>query len=413
MTHIGRTPVVWIQQAHIERLAGKTEPTVIKFNRGVNVCWGLNGSGKTSFLKILHSALSDESSSLLHVPFSRAVVTFYSENRQELIQRELAMSVQTSKRLKRPGQKFSSARIDHLIDQGFDADDIQTLLRSQSDLIDSHDMASWKTQPQDATDMRFEHRYMPTSRIFPDDRRRRRIGPSNVERARPTDDASYDRMFANNIQEIWERYSTVELMKVREIQQRGLAAILNFIVNRPSRNTRFPTTTDIKADEAYRAVRDFFREQKIPISISPDAFKSTYEKDDVLAGVVAEVVDVEHKIRESQLPARKLEDLVSELFSGRKKLHLGSTVSVQVGKTEIPVEHLSSGEKQLLLILLESITGKSNCIIIDEPEVSMHVDWQRRLIGSMQTLNPNVQLILATHSPEVMVGLDEHEIFEL
>ena len=43
-------------------------------------------------------------------------------------------------------------------------------------------------------------------------------------------------------------------------------------------------------------------------------------------------------------------------------------------------------------------------LFMDEPEVSLHIDWQQRLIDLILTLNPNVQIILTTHSPAVVMN---------
>ena len=40
---------------------------------------------------------------------------------------------------------------------------------------------------------------------------------------------------------------------------------------------------------------------------------------------------------------------------------------------------------------------------MDEPEISMHLDWQRSLLTNIKALNPNCQIILATHSPGVIM----------
>ena len=42
-------------------------------------------------------------------------------------------------------------------------------------------------------------------------------------------------------------------------------------------------------------------------------------------------------------------------------------------------------------------------MFMDEPEVSLHVEWQQRLIGLIRQLNPNVQIILTTHSPAMIM----------
>ena len=68
---------------------------------------------------------------------------------------------------------------------------------------------------------------------------------------------------------------------------------------------------------------------------------------------------------------------------------------------------LSSGEKQILLILLSVLIQDNQpyILIMDEPEISLHIDWQEHLIRVIRSLNENVQVILATHSPAlVMTG---------
>ena len=71
---------------------------------------------------------------------------------------------------------------------------------------------------------------------------------------------------------------------------------------------------------------------------------------------------------------------------------------------DIEITKLSSGEKQLLILLLETLLQKNTpqIYIIDEPELSLHISWQRNIIKSILELNPNVQLIVATHSPEIV-----------
>lgn len=68
------------------------------------------------------------------------------------------------------------------------------------------------------------------------------------------------------------------------------------------------------------------------------------------------------------------------------------------------IRELSSGERQVLIVLtyLAFLAGKDSIFVVDEPELSLHVEWQRELIGALTQLRPdNCQIILATHSPEI------------
>ena len=88
------------------------------------------------------------------------------------------------------------------------------------------------------------------------------------------------------------------------------------------------------------------------------------------------------------------------------------------------LDQLSAGEKQFLNILLatliltfKSLSGdlKYSVIIMDEPELSLHMRWQKTLIDYIRRINENVQIIIATHSPDILkkgwmdraIGVDE------
>jgi ABC-type Na+ transport system ATPase subunit NatA len=60
-----------IRRFRIEGLAGRQDVCSAELNEFVNVCFGPNGSGKTSLLRILHSALSNKADLVKDVPFSR------------------------------------------------------------------------------------------------------------------------------------------------------------------------------------------------------------------------------------------------------------------------------------------------------------------------------------------------------
>lgn len=70
----------------------------------------------------------------------------------------------------------------------------------------------------------------------------------------------------------------------------------------------------------------------------------------------------------------------------------------------ISMYDLSSGEKQLFYIMLKVLLQEKQEYIffMDEPELSLHVDWQEKLIDKILLLNPNCQLIISTHSPSLL-----------
>lgn len=78
---------------------------------------------------------------------------------------------------------------------------------------------------------------------------------------------------------------------------------------------------------------------------------------------------------------------------------------VKKGET-IKYDQLSMGEKQiLLLMLMVGNTKQEPCIFfMDEPDLSMHIDWKEILVKELHELNPNMQIILSTHAPSVITG---------
>jgi ABC-type Mn2+/Zn2+ transport system ATPase subunit len=120
------------------------------------------------------------------------------------------------------------------------------------------------------------------------------------------------------------------------------------------------------------------------------------------------------RVSEANVPVRVeqrralLYDIIDKLFSATHKtvdrekkeftlLFYGEPIDLKV---------LSSGEKQMLTILLAVYLENEEpyVLFMDEPEVSLHVEWQKRLIDLILELNPNVQIILTTHSPAVVMN---------
>jgi hypothetical protein len=82
----------------------------------------------------------------------------------------------------------------------------------------------------------------------------------------------------------------------------------------------------------------------------------------------------------------------------------GQFVLKNSGNT-LELNDLSSGEKHILAILgrvcLSSFSG-SSVFIADEPELSLHLEWQRKILPSIRRLSPDTQVIVATHAPAII-----------
>jgi energy-coupling factor transporter ATP-binding protein EcfA2 len=114
------------------------------------------------------------------------------------------------------------------------------------------------------------------------------------------------------------------------------------------------------------------------------------------------------KVQELAQEKSHFQDIINDLFHETGKTIIRDKNELyfdSYGET-ISAYKLSSGEKQMLIILLTVLVQnrKPFVLFMDEPEVSLHVEWQERLLDLVVDLNPNAQVILTTHSPAVIMN---------
>ena len=115
----------------------------------------------------------------------------------------------------------------------------------------------------------------------------------------------------------------------------------------------------------------------------------------------------------------KFFDIVNEFFMQTgKRIEISkktnTLVFVDAKGNIITMDMLSAGEKQLLLILMSVflMDGKPAVLLMDEPELSLHIEWQDKLISTLRQLNQHCQLIITTHSPSIFAnGWEDNLVF--
>lgn len=127
--------------------------------------------------------------------------------------------------------------------------------------------------------------------------------------------------------------------------------------------------------------------------------------------------DLQKKRKEIYSTTDKFLTVVNNLLSPRKVAKISAQNELIITNhkaSPIALENLSSGEKQLLIILGQALLQDSKPVIYiaDEPEISLHVEWQEKLISSISEINPNAQIVFATHSPDV-VGAHQENIIDM
>lgn len=115
----------------------------------------------------------------------------------------------------------------------------------------------------------------------------------------------------------------------------------------------------------------------------------------------------------------KYEEIISSFFEdkevrvlGNGDLEIRAFPSFNDNGRILAPERLSSGEKQLLILLTQALLKQDLPVVYlaDEPELSLHVLWQEKLLKSLLALGGQTQVILATHSPDIVGAYHDNVI---
>ena len=137
------------------------------------------------------------------------------------------------------------------------------------------------------------------------------------------------------------------------------------------------------------------------------------------------VQDIEEKLAvfdEISEQLRILTDIINERFKF-KTLKVNKSdgfIFIARDESRIPIANLSSGEQHELVLFYQLLfhVQPNSLILIDEPELSLHVTWQRNFLNDIQRITElrKFDVLIATHSPQIvddkgdwMVGLQNPE----
>lgn len=112
--------------------------------------------------------------------------------------------------------------------------------------------------------------------------------------------------------------------------------------------------------------------------------------------------------------------IINRFLSNKQIYDVDNDFRVQVQRNDgqmQSIDHLSSGEKQIILLLgeLQRRIQHGSVVMIDEPEIHLHPSWQRQLMRALTDLcqEYDAQLIITTQSEEIANSVYEHELILL
>ena len=138
--------------------------------------------------------------------------------------------------------------------------------------------------------------------------------------------------------------------------------------------------------------------------------KTNMDKLNAISGIIANYNSNVSRIRKHT--DDYLKTINRFMQDGRKKIVFNSSgnlrfVLEEEQDEERHINTLSSGEIQLVVILTHLYFNpeveQANVFIIDEPELSLHVQWQEKFVDGIMDASKETQFILATHSPTVIL----------
>ena len=159
-------------------------------------------------------------------------------------------------------------------------------------------------------------------------------------------------------------------------------------------------------------------------------FSTQFNENEPLEVFELWMVYLEFKVGKNDKLATKQRDLgiaaINKLLPENNRfdsVDANGRIWFRIGETKVPTIALSDGFRSILALagdlvwrLIEAFPESSNpleeagVVLIDELDIHLHPTWQREISGLLQTTFPNLQFIMATHSPIIAAGVGEDAV---
>ena len=348
-----------------------------EFNEDLNIITGRNGSGKTTLLKLIWYLISGNLGQIMSdIPF-RSVSIGTDSFSLSIIQTE-------DKTVKLEGELPNGVRADRKLQIPLQRIDVEWI---------------GAIGVQAANEM--------SSLFFPSFRRIEG-GFARMPRDIPAIDMI--RYEVDSLSQVFADRQTETLQKAMSQISTEISAYDNHKFITAISTQDIGTLLTKKTADVYR------KTNKLHTKLSKDIIQEISERqssDDstpILDGIQKRVEQVTEEQDSLLKPLVKLDLQIPDIFQYKGVRFIGEVVYLGEAKEAIESDKLSAGEKQMLSFLCYNTFSENAAIFIDEPELSLHVDWQRRLLPTLLEQETGNQFFVATHSPFIYGKYPDKEI---
>jgi predicted ATPase len=401
----------------VTRLWGERDLT-LSFHEDVNFLIGTNGSGKTTVINLIAAALSADFQTLDRINFKKVDIQLSGAERPVI---EIIKKTERKSPFQGITYKFRSAHDAEWKD--YSLDDIEGQL-SFREFGPRHLRHRARTGPIESLGIDVPLTWLSIHRTPPVRQREDRSFESSVDEKLDQLSNELTRLFSgikskgDEETEKFQKSLFFALLPPQEWELFGSVKSLNLAEERAALLEIFENFGISEGHYAQQVERQF------KLAGEAVAKDTSYESAEVMA--LAAMWSIHRVVQEwRQLGKRKAEiykpredflGVINEMLR-QKRLVINERNELNAemrGGRVIPLRELSSGEKQLVIILGEALLQQRRpwVYIADEPELSLHVTWQEKLTTNLRQINPSAQIIFATHSPDI-VGKFEEKIFDM